>query len=564
MSIINPKVVKWFERRKIPVSALAETGVYSGEFVYDEEQDSRMAVPSETGEVIVFPYLEQGVEVGAKYRAPGKQFSQKKNGRKTFFNQKILYEPALIEGSQALIITEGEIDALAVISAGNRYVVSVPDGAPPARDFHGNLIVVPRDTKDIDPDHDDKYQYINNNWDAIQKIKRIIVASDGDEAGRRLAEELVRRLGRVRCYFVEYPQQEVVKTDKGLRACKDMNEVLVHFGESEVNRIISNAMPYPVSGVYKLSEYPAEPPLQLFTTGWSILDEYLKPYYPCLMVVTGAAGAGKSTWTMQMVSQIAMLHGYNIAVASFEMRLRPYVLNALMAPKLRKSKEDWTREDIERGEMWVESKFTFIAPDPELEEDTSVDWLLERAATAVIRNGARVLLIDPWNELEHARRRDETQTEYVGNALKKIKRFARAYGVMVILVAHPSKGSASKGSDMSLYDVSDSAHFANKPDFGVTITRKGDPAISFISEINIKKVRYQPETGRLTTVEMMFDVGQGLFIRRDGRDDTPEAPAEPRQRPRQGLEGVVPLPRNPYDEKGASEAAKAFYDDADF
>jgi twinkle protein len=46
----------------------------------------------------------------------------------------VLDDPSLRDGRAALVITEGDIDCLSVIEAGHPFVVSVPDGASPARD----------------------------------------------------------------------------------------------------------------------------------------------------------------------------------------------------------------------------------------------------------------------------------------------------------------------------------------------------------------------------------------------------------------------------------------------
>ncbi len=43
----------------------------------------------------------------------------------------MLDDPALHEGRAALVITEGECDALTAIDCGYPFAVSVPDGAPP-------------------------------------------------------------------------------------------------------------------------------------------------------------------------------------------------------------------------------------------------------------------------------------------------------------------------------------------------------------------------------------------------------------------------------------------------
>lgn len=491
---VNPKVMEWLESRGISGETVFRMGIFSGQRHTDGDEAS--VVPHERGNIIAFPFIERGRVVAEKYRAAGKRFWQRPNPRKTFYNSDILDDPALAQSTAALVIVEGEIDCASVVEAGYPFVVSVPDGAPPGRDKNGNAIVVPESADSIDPSDDEKFQFVANNWDRLERIKRIVLAVDDDENGHRLAAELVRRLGRVKCSFVVYPE-----------GCKDMNDVLVKLGASEVNRLIAQARPYPVSGLYRLSEFPTEPPLQPVTSGWPGLDEFLLLYHPSLLVVTGFAGAGKSTWTNQLIAQLALKHGWRASIASFEMRVNPFVSEALMAAYLRLSKP-WAPEEMASARAWVEDNFSFIAPDPERDEDTGLDWLIEKASAAVIRHGARVLVIDPWNELDHCRRKDETHTEYVGRALRVLKRFGRRMDATVIIVAHPAKGATAKTpADLSLYDIADTAHFANKADQGVILVRRGDGD----TDVLVRKVRYQPETGRHGKVAMRFDKSSRLF-----------------------------------------------------
>src|SRR6266436_293342 len=198
--------VTWFQGRGISEKTLEAIGIYSGR--HHQSGDSFTVEPDPEGKVLVFPYLNHGVEVNAKYRGTGKRFYQKPNGTKTFWNSDVLDDPCLKDGSVSLVITEGEMDALSVLEAGIPYVVSVPDGAPPdvvpsasARGFGGTCQL----DIDVEPEHDTKYGYIYNNWQRLLPIRRIIIATDSDAPGRRLAEEMVRRLGRVRCQFVSYP-----------------------------------------------------------------------------------------------------------------------------------------------------------------------------------------------------------------------------------------------------------------------------------------------------------------------------------------------------------------------
>jgi len=505
--VISTMIAKWFAGRGISEETLRVTGVYSGR--HHQNGDSFTVLPDPEGQIAVYPYLQGTEEVNAKYRAAGKRFYQKPNGIKCFWNANVLSDPGFKEVS--LVITEGEMDALSVIEAGYPYVVSVPDGAPPP--------VVGILEEDIDPEHDTKFGYIFHHWKQLQVVRKIIIAADGDDPGRRLAEELVRRLGRVRCLFIDYPQ-----------GCKDLNDVLLKHKSEGVINVLKNAKPYAVSGVYTFSGLPAEPDLVPMSTGWGRLDAFLRPFFPAFMVVTGVAGSGKSTWVNQLVAQMSILHGVGVAIASFEMRIKPFISEVLLNTHKECGNPTETAED------WLERSIVFIAPEPGGEPtddgrklggyganpygNFDIDWLLDKAETAVIRYGTRILVIDPWNEIEHAMRRMENHSEYIGRTIRALKRFAQKFDVLVILVAHPSKGGAEKGkvkstrknsygeyeeihtNEITLYDISDSANFANKSDFGVVIHRiEGSNQTNVI----IRKVRYQTLTGMPGMVPLTYD-----------------------------------------------------------
>src|SRR5690606_17144539 len=129
-------------------------GIYSGRRATNGG-DAATVVADPNGDILVFPFLEQGQEVAAKYRSRprpdgSKVLWQRPGGKRTFYNADILDDPALIDGSAALVITEGEPDALATLTAGYQFAVSVPDGAPPDRDAHGNVLPpVPKTGDDI-------------------------------------------------------------------------------------------------------------------------------------------------------------------------------------------------------------------------------------------------------------------------------------------------------------------------------------------------------------------------------------------------------------------------------
>jgi twinkle protein len=438
--------------------------------------------------------------VAEKYRARGKVFWQRPGGRRTFWNADVLDDPALETGQYALVITEGEPDALTAIACGFPLSVSVPDGAPSVKEGEAPDDLPPID--DPEKERTGKFEFLWNNRERIARIKRFVLTVDNDPPGRRLEAELLRRLGAARCSFVTYPD-----------GCKDLNNVLMRHGADAVARALNGARPYPVRGLYRLSDYPDRDPLATFSTGWSTLDRHLQIFAGELMVVTGIPGHGKSTWVLNLLVNLATQYGWTSAIFSPEMPTLPQLRDKLRRIKLGRSLDGVDCGRLVEADRWLQEHFVFIDADPSgrHDDDYDVDWLLDHATDAVLRDGIRLLLIDPWNEIEHARRRDETMTDYIGRCIRDLKRFAQLYGVVVIVVAHPTKevGREGKFRPPTLYDIENSAHWYNKPDHGIIIDRPNENVNEGV--IRIAKVRFE-ETGEKGTVRMGFDRPSARFL----------------------------------------------------
>ena len=115
--------------------------------------------------------------------------------------------------------------------------------------------------------------------------------------------------------------------------------------------------------------------------------------------------------------------------------------------------------------------FSFILPD---ERDLSVTGILGLAKALVYRKGIKGLVVDPWNELSHQRPPGLSETEYISESLTKIRRFARAYGVHVFLIAHPTKLSKDKDGKL-ITTRSQTATYDG--DTGIMILRGGRPTV---------------------------------------------------------------------------------------
>jgi twinkle protein len=489
--------LKILEDRTISDEWAIRLGVYTGRLV-STGSERKEVVEDQGGNILCFPYYKNGNLVGTKYRTKDKRMWQSEGGCNVFYNHDAIARS--INENAPLVITEGEFDCLAVLTSGYHWAVSIPSGSLPGKDSNGSRIKVPDGTQDIIPDEDRKFSFLwGDDFESLLRVKRIVLALDNDDNGLRMRDEMARRLGKERCYFIDWGNP----VNQGP---KDFNDVLGKYGPEAVLDLIDAAKPYPVNGVYKPSEIPAGPPIDPISTGFKSLDDNLKIFAPSFMVVTGRAGHGKSAWTTQMVTYLARNNGWKTAIASFEMA-HDYVLRTISC--VYHDKAHFVFKNNERmkarSDQFIEDHFVFITPNPDSEAIHDIEWLLDKARVAVVRHGIKVLLIDPWNEIEHQHNYKESTTEYTNRAIMLLKRFARDYGVLVIVVAHPTKSGASKdASEMSLYDISDSAAFQNKADFGVVVSRKS-PAEAMLSEIFVTKVRYQPDTGKLGSVVLTFD-----------------------------------------------------------
>jgi twinkle protein len=459
------------------------------------ELAARFGLCTVDGNVLAFPFLDHGRVVNEKFRGPGKKFWQKPGGKRTFWNADALDDPALVNNTAALIITEGEIDALTAIECGFPLTVSVPDGAPPGEANEGE--------PDPEADKAGKFSFMYHNRDRLKRIKRFVIAVDSDEPGQRLAAELVRRLGAARCAFVTYPD-----------GCKDLNDVLRYHGPEGVSGVLNGCKPYPVRGLYKLSDFPDRPPLQLFSTGFPQLDfnpddkgrPGLMLYRSGFVVVSGLAGGGKTALTTQIAFNMARIHRWRIAIASFEMHVRPILEVMLMGFFIGKPRAEWNRADRVTAREFIEEHFSFIALTPE-DDDTEadVDWVIEKADDSVIRDGIDMALIDPWNEVEHRRRSGESVADYTNRAIRSLRRFAHTRDVCTFVVAHPTKEGAKSvkdGKPMGLYDISDGATWANKAEQGLIVHRASPHDRETL--VGIRKIKFH-ETGRIGDVYLTFD-----------------------------------------------------------
>ena len=210
---------------------------------------------------------------------------------------------------------------------------------------------------------------------------------------------------------------------------------------------------------------------------------------------------------------MAESHDWKFAVCSFE---KPPAEHIAQWAEKHLGQPFWDGPTARMGEgdlmgaiEWIGEHFFLIRAD---DETPTIDWVLDKAKAAVMRYGIRGLVMDPYNEFEHKRPGNMSETEYIAELLAKVKRFAQAHDVHVWFVAHPAKPDPGSDREPGLYSISGSAHWNNKADIGIVVHRgwlpdgQRDP----VTQIHVKKVRFR-WVGAPGKITLSFDQATGQY-----------------------------------------------------
>jgi twinkle protein len=376
----------------------------------------------------------------------------------------IFYNLNAIEGEECIIV-EGEMDCLTLHECGIYNGVSVPNGASKGSQ---------------------KLEYLDNCWQFFENKTKVVLAVDNDEAGNSLRDELARRLGKEKCFTVDYPD-----------GCKDVNEVLMKFGKEAVLEVINTAKEIPLEGIITMEQmfptiqewyehgYPkgAKARIENF-------DDYLTFVPGQLTMITGIPGHGKDEFANLIMANLARHEAWIWGICSFEET--PQQTSTKLMEKFIGKSFDFRQEksnrinqiEYERSLVFVDDHFKFMDTE---NIETDLASVLSLAEKMVRRFGIKGLCINPWNWLEHQRDSFMSETEYVSVALSKIIQFAKRFQVHIFLMAHPTKVQKTdkKKYDVpTLYSISGSANFFNKTHNGITVYRDVETV-----DIHVQKVK---------------------------------------------------------------------------
>lgn len=474
---ISDKLVEWFKNeRNISLYTLLRFQVSeSKQKLFIKKKDEY-----QERNCIAFPYFKNNELVNIKYRDAEKNFKLTAGAELVFFGLDF------IAGQKECLITEGELDAMSYYEAGYFSVCSVPNGAT-----EGNQ----------------NLKYLDNCWQYFEDKETIYLATDNDKNGNALAEELARRLGKHRCKRITQPLEY-----------KDANDLWRK--ETNAKELIwegiNEAKAFPIKGIKAEEDLRAEL-RKLFEEGYPTVLRLGYPNFDRqfgfrtdigeVTMMTGTPNSGKTTFLSQMIVRMVALHKWKIA--SFSPENQPesiasakMVTQYIGKPFHKNSPNRINETEYKIGEDFVAKNIFFITAD---EASMTAEYIILKATELVKQKGINLLVVDPWNMIEHTKPENLNEHEYIGQTITKFTIFARHYKCHVIIVAHPTKLKTRADGNYeipTMYNISGSSNFFNKPDNGLCVARD---KTNGLVDVYVQKIRFAEFVGELGFSSFDFD-----------------------------------------------------------
>ncbi len=430
----NGEALKYLNRRKFSQEAI----IYF-KLGYSEEKGNQW---------IWFPYIVNGVVKDIKKRSlVGKAFLRI-GGESVLLNEDIFKT-----NPSEVVITEGESDCVALWSAGYPNVVGATIGA----------------------------QGINPNWiDLLDKVGKIYICYDMDDAGIEGAYKLANRLGVEKCYRI--------MLSPGI---KDVNEffqkryTLDHF-----KILMEQAKPFHVQYVSTIGEEVAqliyriankETDEENLHVPWPKVDRLLSGFSGGdLICVAGMPGVGKTAFAINLAYLYAK---QNIPILFFELEMRPQrIIPRIVSLHTGIETEHVMQIDLLQSAYKELKEFPFMFA--YVYKKPNFDFCADTIRKGYNRYGIRFVVFDNLHFLA----RSIEQTKEVGIIVQSFKLLAEELGIPILLIARPRK---TNRRIITNQDLKDSADIEGDSDSVILLHRD---LLSEANENYVGEGIFKPET----------------------------------------------------------------------
>jgi twinkle protein len=368
----------------------------------------RLGVTSGDGK-IVFPFWKNGLAVRKKWRNMQNKKEMgmdiltdtpKDTFKMPFFN--MLYFAQNQSETKKIIVTEGELDCLAIVQLGAFYCVSLPSGASSATSAFRN-----------------HFQY-------LQEFDEIYIAFDMDEAGQKAVEEVKKILPPRKFRRINFPAKDanewLMNDDPTLQ---DLEKLMLHAEKIACDEILHG------STIPRLFYDETE---MGTSTGWENLDFKIGGMRKGeITVISGDTGCGKTTFALNLINNLLENSTHGVWINSWEMDYKPIIRK--FASKLFGSNLKIRRFSDEEKidfEEWLTTKRFYINIKRSKADIASIKKQIELASTLY---DVRYILFDHLDYITASSGQKEMH-EKIMEIMLALHEMALEYQVHIILIAH--------------------------------------------------------------------------------------------------------------------------------
>ena len=443
-------------------------------------------------DALVFPYMIDGKLAHLKFRATReKKFWSSSGTGKYLFGWQ-----ALNPRSRAVVLTEGEMDALAIAEYGFQ-ALSMPYGAGKKG----------------------KLDWIETEWERLERFDTIYLSMDWDAAGHNTVQELADRLGRERCRKLMLP------------GGKDANAVLMaDIAKDAILAAIREAKPLDPDELKNAAEfkdrvieryYPTDNRPLGFRLPWAALRDFRMSWGETT-ILAGYSSHGKSTVAGHILLE-ACHQGVRSCLASLEFKsdkaLMWSVRQACGAPNP-------DRELISRSMDWIGENLWMV----DTHKVANLARILDVFRYAHRRYGVKFFVLDNFSKLDIPN--DDFAAQ--GAAINKITEFAIEHDVHFLLLHHLRKDETDfLSTNMSKLSLKGSSALGDMVDnimLGWRNRKKEqwfqNPEFNDLDEDEQNEIRRQLDTmlriekhrdgGDEPRLPLWFDSNSHLFVEKQG------------------------------------------------
>lgn len=382
------------------------------ELGYDTEKDA-----------VAIPIYKDGELINIKYRLlepKDHKYLGEKNAETWLFNEAGL-KHAEEHKPSAVLIVEGEFDAIACWQAGIRNVISTASG----KDSYGVWV------------------------QKLDSIGRVYVAFDNDKGGRETSRTFAERVGQKKCREIVYPD-----------GFKDANDFFKVHNIEDFRNLVKDAKPYYSYDFKNIGDVINELRKgegEIVTSKWIPNVKMEKDW---LVVLSGDTNIGKTSYSMNVARDIAE-QGKPVLVMPFERGIVS-VGKRFLQVLFNKTSEDFAFTPDKEWDSLIDKVINLPVYFSVPKKNDVVD-IIRRSVRYF---GVKVVIIDHLDYI--IRHTGGNRENEIANTLQDYKRIAEELGVVMIIVTHLRKRET--GEKPTLQDLKGSSSLSQDPECVVLLS----------------------------------------------------------------------------------------------